>query len=43
VRRKRLGIELRRLREQAGLTCEQVGEQLECSGNGPAVDVTNRP
>jgi transcriptional regulator with XRE-family HTH domain len=32
LRRKRLGIELRRLREQAGLTCEQVGEQLECSG-----------
>lgn len=32
VKRKRLGIELRRLREQAGLTCEQVGEQLDCSG-----------
>jgi transcriptional regulator with XRE-family HTH domain len=32
VRRKRLGIELRRLREQAGLTCEHVGERLECSG-----------
>ncbi len=32
VRRKRLGIELRRLREQAGLTCEEVGRQLECSG-----------
>jgi transcriptional regulator with XRE-family HTH domain len=32
VKRKRLGIELRRLREQAGLTCEQVGEQLGYSG-----------
>jgi transcriptional regulator with XRE-family HTH domain len=32
VRRKRLGIELRRLREQRGMTCEQVGEQLDCSG-----------
>jgi transcriptional regulator with XRE-family HTH domain len=32
VRRKRLGIELRRLREQAGLTCEVVGRRLECSG-----------
>ncbi|MCO5998924.1 helix-turn-helix domain-containing protein [Actinoallomurus rhizosphaericola] len=32
VKRKRLGIELRRLREQAGLTCEQVGERLDCSG-----------
>jgi transcriptional regulator with XRE-family HTH domain len=32
VRRKRLGIELRRLREEAGLTCEQVGLQLDCSG-----------
>ena len=32
VRRKRLGIELRRLREQASLTCEEVGERLECSG-----------
>jgi transcriptional regulator with XRE-family HTH domain len=32
VRRKRLGIELRRLREQAGFTCEDVGRQLECSG-----------
>jgi transcriptional regulator with XRE-family HTH domain len=25
-------IELRRLRESAGLTCEEVGSQLECSG-----------
>ena len=32
VRRKRLGLELRRLREQAGLNCEAVGSQLECSG-----------
>jgi transcriptional regulator with XRE-family HTH domain len=32
VRRKRLGAELRRLREQAGLTCEEVGQRLECSG-----------
>lgn len=32
VKRKRLGIELRRLRERAGLTCEQVGERLDCSG-----------
>ena len=32
VRRKRLGIELRRLREEAGFTCEDVGRRLECSG-----------
>ncbi len=32
VRRKRLTTELRRLREQAGLTCEDVGRRLECSG-----------
>jgi transcriptional regulator with XRE-family HTH domain len=32
VRRKRLTVELRRLREQAGLTCEDVGHKLECSG-----------
>ena len=32
VRRKRLTVELRRLREQAGLTCEDVGRRLECSG-----------
>ena len=32
VRRKRLGIELRRLRERAGLTCEDVGQRLDCSG-----------
>jgi transcriptional regulator with XRE-family HTH domain len=32
VRRKRLGIELRRLREQTNLTCEDVGQRLECSG-----------
>ena len=32
ARRKRLTVELRRLREQAGLTCEDVGRALECSG-----------
>ena len=32
VRRKRLGIELRRLREQARLSCETVGQRLDCSG-----------
>lgn len=32
VRRKRLTVELRRLREKAGLTCEDVGHRLECSG-----------
>src|SRR5713101_252446 len=32
VRHKRLTIELRRLREQAGLTCEDVGQRLDCSG-----------
>lgn len=32
VRRKRLGTELRRLREQARLTCESVGQRLDCSG-----------
>lgn len=32
VRRKRLGIELRRLREEAALTCEEVGARLDCSG-----------
>ena len=32
VRRKRLGIELRRIREAAGLTCEEVGRRLDCSG-----------
>jgi transcriptional regulator with XRE-family HTH domain len=31
VQRRRLGRELRRLREQAGLTIEQVGLALECS------------
>jgi transcriptional regulator with XRE-family HTH domain len=31
LRRRRLGIELRRLREEAGLTIEQVADQLECS------------
>ncbi len=32
VRRRRLGTELRRLREQARLTCENVGQRLDCSG-----------
>jgi transcriptional regulator with XRE-family HTH domain len=32
VRRKRLGTELRRLREQARLSCENVGQRLDCSG-----------
>jgi transcriptional regulator with XRE-family HTH domain len=31
VRRRRLGIELRRLREEAGLTIDRVAERLECS------------
>jgi transcriptional regulator with XRE-family HTH domain len=31
VRRRRLGTELRRLREYAGITCEQAAEQLGCS------------
>jgi transcriptional regulator with XRE-family HTH domain len=31
VRRRRLGAELRRLRESVGLTIEQVAQQLECS------------
>ena len=30
-RRRRLGAELRRLREEAGLTIDQVAEVLECS------------
>ena len=33
VRRRRLGTELRRLRELAGLTCEQAGEHLRCSAS----------
>ncbi len=33
VRRRRLGSELRRLRELAGLTCEQAGERLGCSAS----------
>lgn len=32
VRRRRLGLELRRLREQRHLTCDDVGQRLECSG-----------
>jgi transcriptional regulator with XRE-family HTH domain len=33
VRRRRLGAELRRLREAAGMTCEQAGEHLDCSAS----------
>jgi transcriptional regulator with XRE-family HTH domain len=33
VRRRRLGIELRRLREAAGLTIDQVADALECSNS----------
>ncbi len=33
VRRRRLAAELRRLREAADLTCDEVGEQLEWSGS----------
>ena len=31
LRRRQLGIQLRRLREQAGVTIEQVAERVECS------------
>ncbi|KXK61810.1 XRE family transcriptional regulator [Micromonospora fluostatini] len=33
IRRRRLGAELRRRREQAGITIEVVAEQLECSAS----------
>jgi transcriptional regulator with XRE-family HTH domain len=33
VQRRRLGIELRRLREQAGKTIDEVAQALECSGS----------
>lgn len=33
VRRRRLSLELRRLREAAKLTCEDVGARLECSAS----------
>jgi transcriptional regulator with XRE-family HTH domain len=33
VRRRRLGAELRRLREAVGMTCEQAGEYLDCSAS----------
>lgn len=33
VRRRRLAAELRKLREQAGLTIDEVGEKLECSAS----------
>ena len=32
IRHKRLGSELRALREQARLTCDEVGQRLDCSG-----------
>jgi len=33
VRRRRLAAELRRLREAAGLTCDEVAQQLDCSAS----------
>jgi transcriptional regulator with XRE-family HTH domain len=33
VRRRRLALELRRLREAAKLTCEEVAERMECSAS----------
>jgi transcriptional regulator with XRE-family HTH domain len=33
VRRRRLALELRRLRDAARLTCEEVAEQMECSAS----------
>ena len=33
VRRRRLALELRRLREAARLTCEEVADHLECSAS----------
>jgi transcriptional regulator with XRE-family HTH domain len=33
IRRRRLALELRRLRETARLTCEEVAEHLECSAS----------
>ena len=33
VRRRRLALELRRLRENAKLTCEEVADRLECSAS----------
>ena len=33
VRRRRLALELRRLREAARLTCEEVAERMECSAS----------
>src|SRR5215467_14477500 len=33
VRRRRLGLELRRLREAAGVTIETVADRLECSSS----------
>src|SRR5690348_6897923 len=33
LRRRQLGMELRRLREAAGVTIDQVAERLECSAS----------
>src|SRR5260370_4231612 len=33
VRRRRLALELRRLREAARLTCDEVADHLECSAS----------
>jgi transcriptional regulator with XRE-family HTH domain len=33
VRRRRLGIDLRRMREESNLTCEQAGDHLDCSAS----------
>src|SRR5215475_3946201 len=33
IRRRRLALELRRIRETAHLTCEEVAEHLECSAS----------
>ena len=33
VRRRRLASELRRLRERAKMTCDDVGERLSCTGS----------
>src|SRR6478735_8280493 len=33
ARRRRLAIELKKLREESGLTCNQVGKELDWSGS----------
>lgn len=33
VRRRRLASELRRLREAAGLTCDEVAARMDCSAS----------